>query len=141
MFNRTVAVNPPIFADLVVEFNGQTVRLDVEQPGYLEQFHDVLPLASRVGLALRGKDVAVWVAANGHGPRYYSQVIGEMFGDSDNQVRVACLDCEDYQTWLHKDGLVEVGPAPTVNRPAPLGVGAAFLTAVLVTAQAVFKRG
>jgi len=141
MFNRKATVNPPIFADLLVETNGQVARLNVEQKGYLEQYQTMLPLASRVGLALHGKDAAVWVAVNGHGPRYYSQVIGEMFGDNDRQVRVACLDSKDYQTWLHKDGIVEVGPVPTVNRPVPLGVGTAFLTAVLVTAQTVFKRG
>jgi len=112
MFNRTVAVNPPIFADLLVDVKGQIARLDVEQSGYLEQFQAVLPMASRVGLALRNKDAAVWVAAgNGRLIQYYSQVTGEMFGGG-RQARVACLDCGDYQTWLHKDGLVEVGPVP-----------------------------
>lgn len=114
MFNRKATVNPPIFADLLVETSGQVARLNVEQSGYLEQFQAILPLASRVGLALRNKDAAVWVAVNGSAPHYYSQVSGELFG-GQRQTRVACLDCGDYQTWLHKDGLVEIGPVPTVR--------------------------
>lgn len=116
MFNKAVAVNPPIFADLLVEVNGQIAKLDVEQKGYLEQYQAICPLASRVGLALRGsKKAAVWVAVNGNAPRYYSQVTGEMFGDSAKQVRVACLDSDSYKTWLHKDGTVEVAQEPTVK--------------------------
>lgn len=115
MFRKSRTVNPPIFADLVIEANGQQARLDVEQHGYLEQYQALAPLASRVGLALRGKSVAVWVAVNGIAPRYYSQVVGQIGDGGREEVRVACLDCGDYQAWLHKDGIVEIGPEPTVR--------------------------
>lgn len=105
----------PIFADLVVEVNGEQARFDVEQKGYLEQVNALMPLASRVGLALRGRDAAVWVQVNGKVPHYYSQVVGEIGDGGHRQVRIACLDCGDYKAWLHKDGTVEVGQTPMVR--------------------------
>jgi hypothetical protein len=108
---------PPIFADLVLEMpDGECFRVDVEQPGWLKG----LPLdkARRVGLVHRKDDrIRVWVSVNGERPEYLSRVLGriEMSGGDHGRVRVAGLLCGETGAWLHEDGLVEVGPEPTIR--------------------------
>lgn len=107
---------PPVFADLLLEVGGQQTRIDVEQPGWLQDYGPALQHADRLGLILRGKrQPSVWLAANGTAPEYISRVKGQMAmsGRGQTVIRVAGLLCGATAVWLHRDGLVEVGPEPT----------------------------
>jgi len=107
---------PSVFADLLLEVNGQQARIDVEQPGWLQDYGPALQCADRLGLILRGKrQPSVWLTVNGAVPEYISRVKGQvaMNGQGQASIRVAGLLCNDMAVWLHRDGLVEIGPEPT----------------------------
>jgi hypothetical protein len=109
---------PPIYADLLLEIDGQQTRIDVEQPGWLKTYDSVLCRASRIGLALRGRRKAnLWIDTNGTKPEYISRVIGriEMGGGGHVSTRVAGLNCGQVWAWLYRDGLVEIGSEPTLR--------------------------
>lgn len=113
LFKRKLET-PPIFADLVIELNGQWARIDVETPGWAAQARNAIASADRVGLVMRGeKEPRIWLTVNGSAPRYFSRVIGKINDASQRQVRVACLQTDSGHIWLHRDGVVEVQPEPS----------------------------
>jgi hypothetical protein len=113
MLGRKKHETPPIFADLVVDVANEWHRVDVDQPGWQERAPS-LQTAQRVGLALKGEaEPRVWLHCNGNAPGYFSRVLGEIDDRGMRQVRVAGLRLDRNVIWLHRDGLVEVGPEPT----------------------------
>lgn len=117
ILKRSKQYTPPIFADLLLALpDGKMYRVDVEQSGWLKDAEPLLDIVKRAGLIRRGdKEPAVWISMNGKRPQYLSRVIRtiNMSGGGSEQARVAGLICGETSVWLHKDGLVEVGPEPS----------------------------
>ena len=105
---------PLVFADLILDSPpSPMLRVDVEQPGWLEPIQPLLNTAERAGLTMRDESrVRVWLRANGSPLRYLSRVVGQIGPEGHRRWRVAGLQCGDVSVWLHRDGLVEVGPEP-----------------------------
>lgn len=106
---------PPIYANLLVEIADGILLVDVEEPGWLAYAEPILASATRIGLTLRNKwEPCVWLRVNGDA-RYFSKVFGRIDQDGHEQVRVACVESGGVRAWLHRDGVVEVGPEPDLR--------------------------
>jgi len=107
---------PEIFADVVVDDGQRVDVLNVERND-IENTRAWMNVAERVGLQRRGKRKPdVWVRADGRTMDYFSQVNGRISQDGHEYAeRVACIKAGDVYVWLHKDGTVEVGDAPTIR--------------------------
>ena len=105
---------PPVFADLVLDMSPDPMlRVDVERPGWLEPIQPLMAKAARVGLTMRDENkVRVWVTTNGDPVRYFTRVVGQIGQDGHRRWRVAGLLHDGQYVWLHRDGLVEIGPEP-----------------------------
>ena len=105
-------VNPPMYADLVLDMGTEEIRVDVDQPGWLEEIQPLYKEATRIGLALKNKPPAVWLKGDGR-VWYFSRVIGKIGPSGHRRIRVAGITNSTAAAWLHRDGLVEVGPEPS----------------------------
>ena len=114
MRRRLETPPPPIYADLVLEIDGQTTVIDVEIPRWLDDVRPLYKKAMRVGLKMRKRrKPSVWLAVNGAEPEYLSRVIGQFDDMGHRRIRVAGLICGDTAVWLHRDGVVEVQEQPS----------------------------
>jgi hypothetical protein len=115
MFGRKRnASPPPIYADLLLEVNGEVIHVDVERAGWLKDVQPLYDVATRIGLVMRRRrKPSVWLTVTDGTPQYFSRVNGKIDPSGHKQVRVACIQCGDVRAWLHRDGLVEVAPEPT----------------------------
>ena len=105
-------LTPIIFADLLIDIDGEIQRIDVETPDWLPEIEPQYKVIDRIGLALKNQGPAVWLATNGEA-RYFSRVIGQIDERGHRRIRVAGITNGKVSAWLHLDGLVEVQSEPS----------------------------
>ena len=105
-------LTPIIFADLLIDIDGEIQRIDVEIFDWLPEIEPLYKVADRIGLAFKNQEPVVWLETNGEA-RYFSRVIGQIDEGGHRRIRVEGITNGKVMTWLHLDGLIEVQSEPS----------------------------